>query len=494
MKELADRFRQWREHPAQMVEELFKVKPDAWQIDALEAFPHAPRIAMKACKGPGKTAVLAWLGWNFLLTRPKPIIGATSISGDNLHTGLATELARWREKCPLLLEKFEKTGKAIYSREYPETWKLEFRTWAKDANAEQIGKALAGLHGDYVMWLLDETGDYPASILPTVDAIFAGSPIEAHIVQAGNPISRTGVLFLACNRAREMWHVVEITADPDDPKRTPRVDIEHARQQIKLYGREDPFTMVNILGLFPPQAINALISEAEVKASMARYYREDQIGNAAKIISADVARQGLDASVIFRRQGLQCLPLETHRNINGVQGAGRIARIWNDWNADGCFIDMTGGWGTSWYDQLVLLGKAPIGVQYSGEAHQKSRYYNKRAEMYFESVEWIRRGGALPLPEGTAPEASQLFQALTQITYSFRGDRFLLEDKDQFRERLKFSPDEADSFVQTFAEPITPKGLIRVGRPQSAAATGYDSFRELDKGGGDAYDSGGNYR
>jgi hypothetical protein len=34
---------------------------------------------------------------------------------------------------------------------------------------------------------LDESGAYPDSIMPVCDAIFAGDPIEAHIVQAGNP-------------------------------------------------------------------------------------------------------------------------------------------------------------------------------------------------------------------------------------------------------------------------------------------------------------------
>ena len=60
----------WKRKPHAMVEDLFGVKPDPWQREALEAFPHAPRIAMKACAGPGKTALLAWLGWNFLADPP----------------------------------------------------------------------------------------------------------------------------------------------------------------------------------------------------------------------------------------------------------------------------------------------------------------------------------------------------------------------------------------------------------------------------------------
>ena len=467
----------WRESPVSMVRELFETEPDHWQVDVLDAFPNSPRLAMKACVGPGKTAVLAWLGWNFLLTRPFPIVGATSTSGANLKTNLWTELARWRERAPLLKSQFEMTKTEIFHKKHPQTWKLEARTWPKDANPDQIGSSLAGIHSAYVMWLLDESGDYPDAIMPVCEGIFSGSPKEAHIVQAGNPLKRSGPLYRACYTARNLWKVVEITGDPDDPKRSPRISVDHARAMIAQYGIENPWVMVRILGKFPPSDINALIGEDEVRAAMARFYRPFEIGSAAKVLGVDVAREGDDASVIASRQGVQAFPFEKHRNIDSTQGAGRVARKWNDWGADGCFIDATGGFGSGWIDQLRNLGKAPFGVQFAGEAHNKSRYYNKRAEMAFDFVEWVKRGGALPLPDGQAPELSELFQALTQTTYSFRGDRFLLEDKKQLKDRLGFSPDEMDAYMLTFAEPVTsPKAPPR-GRSMQA---NYDPFREMN--------------
>lgn len=476
MQEIASRIAGWREHPASMVRELFGVEPDAWQEEALEAFPHSPKIAMKACKGPGKTFLLGCIAWNFLLTRPHPMCAATSIDGPNLKSGFWTEMARLRNKSPLLQHLFEWTKTEIYAKQHHSTWKMEARTWSKDANAEEVGKTLAGIHSDYVLFILDEVGGYPDAIMPTAEAIFAGNPKEAHIVMAGNPIRRSGPLFRACGRSRKGWTVIEITGDPDNPKRSPRIGIEHARAQILEYGRENPWVKVNIFGEFPDSDINALIGDSEVRASMARYYRTHEIGNASKILGVDVARYGDDASVIFKRQGLQCFPLLRLRNVDSTQGGGQVARVWDEWGADGCFIDMTGGWGSGWFDHLVRLGKAPIGVQYAGDAHNKDRYFNKRAEMYFDAVEWIKRGGALPCPDGVSPESTELFQALTQTTYTFRGDRFLLEDKEQIKDRIGFSPDETDSFVQTFAEPITPKArVITPNRPPE-----YDAFREMN--------------
>jgi phage terminase large subunit len=56
--------------------------------------------------------------------------------------------------------------------------------------------------------------------------------------------------------------------------------------------------------------------------------------------------------VIFPRQGLVGFPPIKVRNIDGTQGAGLVARKWQDWQADACFIDDTGGFGSSWIDNL----------------------------------------------------------------------------------------------------------------------------------------------
>ena len=164
-----------------------------------------------------------------------------------------------------------------------------------------------------------------------------------------------------------------------------------------------------------------------------------------------MARFGDDSSVIFPRQGLVAFPPVKVRNIDGTQGAGLVARKWEDWQADACFIDDTGGFGSSWIDNLRRLGREPIGIHFAGRATDP-RYDNKRTEMYFQAVDWIRKGGALP------PDTSQeLIAALTRTTYSFRGDRLLLEPKDQVKARLGYSPDDADAFALTFAQPVAAR-------------------------------------
>src|SRR5436190_23109481 len=91
MKEL---LRAWKESPPRFVREVFGVTPDPWQDEVLAAFPRNQRLAMKACKGPGKTAVLAWLAWDFLTVNEDAKVAATSVSADTLADTLWTEMAK----------------------------------------------------------------------------------------------------------------------------------------------------------------------------------------------------------------------------------------------------------------------------------------------------------------------------------------------------------------------------------------------------------------
>jgi hypothetical protein len=461
--------REWKEHPAKMVFDLFGVKPDPWQERVLEAFPHNQRLAMKACKGPGKTALLTWLAWNFLLTRPFPKIAATSISADNLSDNLWTEMAKWQNNSPLLKDMFAWNKTRIAHKEEPETWYMTARTWPKAADKDRQADTLAGLHADYIMFLLDESGGIPDAVMATAEAALS-SCVEGHIVQAGNPTQLDGPLYRASTNERHLWHVTEITGDPDDPMRSPRISVQWAREQIEKYGRDNPWVLVNVFGQFPPSSLNALIGIEELQLATKRYYREYEIGKASKILGVDVARFGDDKSIICKRQGIQTFPFEEYRNLDSTMGASKTAEQWDSFDADACFIDDTGGFGAGWIDQLRNLGRTPIGVGFATKASNDSRYANKRAEMYFEAVEWIKRGGAIP-------DSRELIQALSQTTYTFQKDRLLLEPKDEIKTKLGFSPDHADAFVLTFAFPVSPKSR---NRARNRHKYDYDPFDGKD--------------
>lgn len=481
MNSAAAAIREWRHDPVKFVRDVFGVEPDAWQVDVLTAFVKHPRLAMKACKGPGKTAVLAWLCWNFLVCYLHPKIVATSITGDNLADGLWTEMAKWQNKSPMLQKAFSWTKTRIASIEHPETWWMSARTWPRGGSADQQADTLAGVHADNVMFVLDEAGGIPDAVMAAAEAGLANADqvkLIARLVQAGNPTHLAGPLYRACTTERDLWYVVEITSDPDDPKRTPRVSVQWAQEQIRKYGRDNPWVLVNVFGQFPPSSINSLLGPDDVSAAMARVLRPEDIAGAARILGVDVARFGLDGSAIAPRQGRQLFPILRNRNLDSIQGAAWVQAKWSKFDAkerddglvmqaDGCFVDNTGGYGAGWIDQLGVLGRSPIGVAFSGKADDP-RYFNKRSEMHFRAAEWVKSGGALPNDPELAAE-------LLAHTYSYRGDRLWVCEKDLVREVLGRSPDAADAFALTFAYDVTP-APIHVSAGLSLGAAVMDSY------------------
>lgn len=437
------------------------------------------------------SSTLAWLIWNFMLRRNAQVL-VTSISGDNLKDGTWKELSVWYNKSPLLQQIFTMTSTRISAKSSPDDWFASARTWPKAGSEQQQADSLAGFHSPFCMGVIDEAGGVPDAVMAAAEAILS-TGVETKLVISGNPTHRSGPLFRACTTERDMWHVVEISSDPDDPKRSTIVDIEWAREYIRKYGRDDPRVLVNIFGLFPPYSFNALIGGDEVREAMQRGYRPYEIEQYARLLGIDVARQGEDFSVICKRQGLQAYPFIRRSHIEtGQIGASLTNRIAKEFGADAIFVDATGGFGHTWIDAMGVLGLSPIGVQFAQRKGIEEHYYNKRAAMYFDMIGWIKNGGALASidDDGSSEGAERLIKALENTTYTHKGDQLILDDKDDIKDKIRFSPDEADALALTFAEPISPKARTR-GMPNSSAVTGpYRPFSDLDRMQGGGYTPG----
>lgn len=477
----ADVIRRWRHDPCAMVREAFKAEPDIWQQEALRAFASKDhpklRIALQACAGPGKTSVLAFCAWNFLACYAQigehPKGAAVSITSDNLKDNLWSELSKWRERSPWFVDRFEWTKERVFAREHPSTWFISARTWAKSASSEEQGRTLSGLHAKFVLYLIDESGDISPAVGKAAEQGLSNCT-WGRIVQAGNPTSHQGMLYQAA-LSPDTHKVISITADPDDPRRSTRIDIEWAREQIRLYGRENPWVMAYILGVFPPSSINTLLSPDDVQQAMRRNPSEDQYAFAARILGVDCARFGDDPWVIFPRQGIVAFNPVVMRNPKTQDAAGRVALAWNNWDADACFVDDTGGYGGGCIDALGLAGYAPIPVNYSGKANDP-RYFNKRAEMAFLAADWVKRGGCLPnIPE--------IVGEATAAVYWLHEGKLRLEDKAQIKLRLKRSPNYWDAFSQTFAQPIAPRASLNFDSRSNHCETEYDPFVEREQPG-----------
>jgi len=465
-----ERVKRWRENPLVFAHEEIKFTPDASQEEFLRVLPSQDRdkkrISLQACTGPGKTAVLAVANLHFIACRggkgEHPRGYCCSITEDNLRGNLWPELSLWQQRSEYLKTAFRWTATRFSSVHHPESWFLEARNWSKRADPTALGRTLSGLHSQYVQVTIDEAGDVPVPVLLSGEQIFSSQHKWAKVLIAGNPTSREGALYHAAATARHLWHVIRITGDPDDPRRSPRINIDNAREQITLYGRDNPWIKATILGEFPESAINALLGIDDVQAAIERNLKPDAYNWAQKRLGVDVSRFGDDPTILFPRQGLRAglkgassIVMRHKRNDPvSVNIANRVLLARQRWGQEIEFLDATGGWAAGARDILVSIPGATqtvLSVQYAAPAPDP-RYKNMRAFIHWHGAQWVKNGGWLP----NDPE---LPAELTATTYSFVGGKMLMEPKELVKVKIGRSPNKADALYQTFAIPDMPSDM-----------------------------------
>lgn len=441
----------WRAKPKIFFRDVMDVKLDDWQDHCCDLYMNHQRLGLIASKGPGKTGLLAFLGWHFFITNHQPKMAALSVSKAHLMANLWAELLKWRSQSKLLTMSSNEGMSRITLKGVAEGFSfIDARAYPQQADETQMNSALAGLHADNIAFLIDEAGSIPDSVLATADAALAGEAgvgKNAKLLVTANPEEPRGMLYRASKgQSIQEWAIYNISGDPDDPKRAPRVSLKWAQEQIATYGRSDPWVMVNVLGQYPNVSTTKLISEDEVAEAMRREYKEEEVATSQHRLGVDVARGGIDNTALARRKGLKSYPIEgISSNIFGPELAGKIAFMQQDLKIERVFVDNTGGYGSSVIDSLSFFPAIELTPVIYNSKPQDKRYYNKRTEMWVRMRDWIRKGGSLAPDPGLAQE-------IMMPNVYFVNGVFRLEEKEQIKVRLGRSPDKADALAQTFAD------------------------------------------
>jgi phage terminase large subunit len=472
----------YREYPygaCRFITDQFHVELDAFQEEAAIAWvnPEVSRISLQAAAGVGKSAIEAMLAWHFLSaccldasSPPKGLV--TGVTDANLRDNFWAEMASWQSRSDYLRAAFTHSDKRIYANENPASWFLGRRNWPKTGTADEQGATLSGLHARSVAVFIDESGSIPSTVLRAAEQALADKPLWGKILQAGNPISLEGMLYFAANQARGQWYIIRVTNDPDDPKRAKRGDIEWARDQIRLYGRDNPWVMAYILGLFPPSSINTLLGIEDVHRAQQRIVTPAEYQHMQRRLGADIARFGDDRTVLFPRQGRRVFKPIVMRGADTAQVAARLYAAKMAWQSDLEIVD-SGAMGAGVIDQLRVSGVMVLPVAFGGKPISL-KFKNKRAEMWWEMAAGIKRDWQLPVNVD-----GDLTAELTTPTYTFQNGTLLLEEKDQIKKRLGRSPDLGDALAATCALPDMPRELVEHmrGRQAAQADTEFDPLR-----------------
>jgi hypothetical protein len=488
---IAETIVRWGDDPVGFVEEVFgpgyeketgkQFALDRWQRKALgylvQHEPHgdcdgspAKTIALRGAKGVAKSTWEAWVIWWFESVYPYVNVAALSISGDNLRDNLWKEVATWYGRAHVLKEAFDVNAERITPkgapREVQERWFVSARSFPQKPDKQQQSATVAGLHTENVAVFIDEGGDVPPGVLHAAEGIFS-NPVNALVVIGGNCTSVDGALYDASVRRGHRYHVVRVTGDPKDPEHSERVDLKYNQQLIDDYGYDDPVVMINVRAEFPLAAINKLLSPDEVSIAERRRPDERLMRQEPNIFALDVARHGLDLSVLTRRQGPIAFTPKTWRLDDLMALADAVAYEINHATpaADALIVLATGiGWGV--YDRLKQLGFSSIliGVD-EGKSARDPKYADVRTEMWFNLRDWIRTIGCIAeIPELRA----DLLAPGRRQRFIKGATREILDPGDFVRQMLGRSPDRGTSLAGTFAAPVARKGIVEATHRQSA--------------------------
>jgi hypothetical protein len=388
------------------------------------------RAGVKSGQGIGKTCMLSWIIHWFMSTHENPQIIVTANTENQLKNVDWRELSKWHQMA-FNKQWFEWTATSFYLKESPESWKAI----AVPYN-ESRPEAFQGIHANDVLIIFDEASGVPEIIWDVVEGTMKTG--RCIFLAFSNPTQNSGSFREAFGKYCHRW--INVTVDSREVSFSNKEEIE---QDIADYGEDSDYVRVRVKGEFPRSGSSQFISSHTIENCIKydeQFYRDFNV-----VIGVDVARDGDDESVICIRQGRKVHGFLYFRGLHGKELAVEVVKQCTKWQTKTILVDGI-GIGASPIDFLRYFGYQPIDVQSGGEAEDKIKYFNKRAEMYgkLQMMMWEN----LDIPE---QDSIKLKEQLESITYKPGEMKVKLDRKIDIKAKGFSSPDRADALALTFA-------------------------------------------
>lgn len=421
--------------------------PDYWQKEQLISISEelkkgaTVQEAISSGHGIGKSAECAWLIIALMSLRPHLRGVVTANTQTQLTTKTWAELAVWH-KMAINSHWFKWTATKFSHVQHEETWFVS----AIPQN-EHNSEAFAGLHAKYVLVIFDEASAIPDKIWEVTEG--AMTTPEAVWVVFGNPTKNSG-RFRDCFKGGKFSH--RWKNKKVDSRSAKMADKNKIKQWEEDYGEDSDFFRVRVKGEFPRASANQFISSGIVQECQIRELEPRQFAQYPIVIGVDVAREGDDRSVIFKRQGGKLFEPEIYRGLDTMQLASKVIDLFQKTRAQVIFVDGI-GIGAGVVDRLKHLKFPVVDVVVSNSSTSPREYANLRAEIWGNMRDWLANA------DTSIPNLTELKDELVGIEYGYNAKfQILLESKKDYKKRTGESPDIADALALTFA-PFKPKKL-----------------------------------
>jgi len=447
---------EWLENPVQGVRDLFGIEPTGQQIELIrEAWRPHTRVAVSSCTGAGKTAVITWGTYLFLLTQDDCRILVTSPSFQQLNRVYQAELRKWKGKMsPKIAEMFEITRERVVCTSATRVQEAAIVT----ASAENKESLQGGHAQNYVILADEASGIEEATFDVLLRTLSTGT--GGRFILTSNPTRSVGRFYDIFHRDLSGWSKLYFNAFD-----CPHIAKGFAAEMEETYGIDSDHYRIGVLGEFPRTTASQFISAEVVDVALAANMGYRDYHNFPKIIGADIARFGDDETIFILRQGPKIVTIKRIKGHDTMQVAEALYEFQREHQATTVFIDSI-GIGAGVFDRCKQLRMPVREVMGSHKSTKPMEYFNMRSQLWGEMRHWLNNNACIP-------NEPDLRSQLLSMTYGYTAKMqlALTTKKDIKRSGLK-SPDIPDAIALTFAEQLYASSSVNA-RPRKVVASNY---------------------
>jgi phage terminase large subunit len=448
----ARRVGHYRSDPVHFVNRILGQELWSKQREVLHSVRDNQRTAVAACHGPGKTFVAACaVLWFLRLPEARVVTTAP--------TWTQVKKLLWHEVGKLYHGSRADLGGTILQTEL--TMRDGRYAIGLSTKPEQR-ESFQGHHAPNLLLIYDEASGIPQDVFDAGEGYMTTA--GAKMLLIGNPTRPSGEFFDAFHSDRSSYSRISISAfdlpwatgekisDRLAAHLTGEAWVEDRR---KKWGEGSPLWQVKVLGQFPAQAENAVMSMSAIEAAQAQEH--DQVPDADRVISCDVARFGNDETTIYVREGTKVRLRHAYTGQPTTATVGHIKRLRRELltQREGhvrIVVDDDGvGGGVT--DQLREADLDVTPFRGGAAPLDPDEYPNARSELWFTVAGQIADLDIDP--------DDQLAADLLAPTYKLDSKgRRVVEPKEQTKKRLGRSPDRGDGVLLALAPNRSSAGEV----------------------------------
>jgi len=446
------KFAQWRESPLLFAKECMHFTPkDEQQVALINSIKDNNRVTVRSGHGIGKDACVGGviIPW-FLVTHASRVgsgvmsckVVCTAPTARQLYDVLLSEIAKWMMHSAIA-DEFVVQKDKIFHKDYPKTWWLRAITTSTKQSKEEQAEALAGLHDEHLLVVVDEASGVPDPVFIPLEGALTLE--DNRCILIGNMTKNSGYFYDTHFHPviAKQWKKLHFSS-----KNSKNVKPDYCEYMATKYGITSNVYRIRVEGEPPLEDEKTFISLAWAEQCIGRDIKvaEDE----PVYLGVDVARYGEDESVILPRKGNIILPWETFQGINTITLGGFVMVQYQEMEAQGLAVDEIGV-GAGVVDWLYKHNmRQCFGVNVANASSDITKFDRLRDELWTRVREKLI-AGAYSFPDVILPGESlsmgrELANELASPWYDFNAHGgFKIESKKQMKGRGIASPNIADA-------------------------------------------------